>query len=361
MDSKYLIKNTIPLCFLPEGRLLCYSCGQLLVIREGFVEKSMPVMVGNKERLLGRNRLASRLFRFGVRTSVALDETHVVLNIGNRLIELDLQTGTMTEGWCCGEGIRPLVMTSVKDIEGFADGVYFGGYLHNPTKNSVNVYHRIGVDQWEVVYTFPQGAINHVHNIVADPYRQCLWVFTGDFDDAAAIWKVTNGFKKVEHVVYGDQKWRGCVAFAIPEGVLYATDTPFSKNHIYLMKEDSSAEIVGDLCGSCIYGCQWKDKYVFSSTVEADGRDESLLKLLLNKKRGAGIEDDYVRMYLGNLESGFEEIYEEKKDWLPFIFQFGVFKFPAGVNNTDALYFQPVATRENDLGLLRMTKIINMR
>lgn len=352
MDLKYLIKNTIPLCFLPEGRLLCYCCGQLLVIREGFAEKSMPVMVNNKERLLGRSRLASRLFRFGVRTSIALDETHVVLNIGSRLVELDLETGTVSEGWCCGEGIRPLVMTQIRNINGFSDGVYFGGYLHNPDKTPVNIYHRLGVDRWEVVYTFPQGAINHVHNIVADPYRQCLWVFTGDFDDAAAIWKVTNGFKKVERVVYGDQKWRGCVAFAIPEGVLYATDTPFSKNHIYLMKEDSSAEIVGDLCGSCIYGCLWKDKYVFSSTVEADGRDESLLKLIFSKKRGPGIEDDYVRMYMGNLSEGFKEVYKEKKDWLPFLFQFGVFKFPTGVNNTATLYFQPVATRENDLRLM---------
>lgn len=60
-----------------------------------------------------------------------------------------------------------------------------------------------------MVYTFPQGVISHVHNIIADPYRQCLWFFTGDFDDAAAIWKVTNGFKKVERVVYGDQNGVG--------------------------------------------------------------------------------------------------------------------------------------------------------
>lgn len=354
MDSKNIIPNTIPLCFLPQGRLLCYSCGQLFVVREGFVEKSIPIMVSNKERLLGRSRLATRLFRFGVRSSVTLDERCVVLNIGSRLFELDLETGTLSEGWYCGEGIRPLVMTLSREINSFADGVYFGGYLHNPNKNSVNIYHRFGVDQWEVVYTFPQGVINHVHNIVADPYRHCFWIFTGDFDDAAAIWKATNGFGKVEKVVGGDQKWRGCVVFVLPEGLLYATDTPFSKNHIYLFKEDGFVEIVGDISGSCIYGCQWKDKYVFSSTVEADGRDESLMKLLFSKKRGSGIEDDYVRMYMGDFESGFKEIYQEKKDWLPFLFQFGVFKFPTGVNKTDTLYFQPVATRENDLGLMRI-------
>lgn len=59
-------------------------------------------------------------------------------------------------------------------------------------------------------------------------------------------------------------------------------------------------------------------------------------------------------MYCGNLQEGFTEIYKEKKDCMPYYtFQFGVFKFPYGVNNTDTLYFQPVATR-NDLKLMRL-------
>ncbi len=37
---------------------------------------------------------------------------------------------------------------------------------------------------------------------------------------------------------------------------------------------------------------------------------------------------------------------------LSFLFQFGVFKFPSGVNNTDTLYFQPMATNKNDLRFL---------
>lgn len=346
--------QTTPLCFLPDGRLICYRCGLVLVLKVGEKVKNIPLETSVKERILGGYRFASRLFRFGVRSATAINESHVVLCIGNRLLEIDLESGNTTKGWSCGVGIRPLVLTTVSGITSFADGIYFGGYTHNPEKNPINVYRRIGVDQWEVVYTFPKGVINHVHNVIADSYRQCLWIFTGDFDDAAAIWKVTDGFKKVERVAYGDQKWRGCVAFAIPEGILYATDTPFSKNHIYLMKEDGSVEIVGDICGSCIYGCQWKDKYVFSSTVEADGRDESLKKLLFSKKRGSGIEDDYVRMYVGDCAAGFKEAYKEEKDWLPFVFQFGVFKFPAGINNSDTLYFQPVATKKNDLRLMAM-------
>ena len=354
MNISSFSNNTIPLCFLPDGRLACYQRGSIVLFQDGKNTDRVLVFMSGKERLLGWNKPTTRLYRFGFRAAAAVDNGHIVLSRGNVLHELDLMSGELSNGWYCGEEIRPLVLSDVQGIEGFKDGIYFGGYLKNNEKKPVNIYHRKGVDDWEVAYTFLEGAINHVHSVISDIYRQCVWIFTGDFDDAAAIWKVTDGFKKVERVAYGDQKWRGCVAFAIPEGILYATDTPFSKNHIYLMKEDGSVEIVGDICGSCIYGCQWKDKYVFSSTVEADGRDESLKKLLFSKKRGSGIEDDYVRMYVGDCAAGFKEAYKEEKDWLPFVFQFGVFKFPAGINNSDTLYFQPVATKKNDLRLMAM-------
>ena len=345
---------TSPLCFLPDGRLLCYQKGHVLLLKDGTPERSIRIPVSGKERWLGHSRYLSRLFRFGIRAAIALDNEHVLLSRGNVIQELNLASGVLSQGCNCGEGIRPLIFTEVKNIEGFDDGIYFGGYLGNKYKKPVNIYHRTGIDHWEVVYTFPQGAINHVHNVVADPYRQCLWVFTGDFDEAAAIWKVSDGFKKVERMACNDQKYRACVVYALPEGLLYATDAPFADDFIYLLNpETMEAKELYPIHGSCIYGCQWKDKYVFSSTVEGDGRNNSRWQFYFGRKRGAGIKDDYVHMYMGNLEEGFKEIYKEKKDCMPYYtFQFGVFKFPAGVNNGDILYFQPVATKKNDLRMM---------
>ena len=339
---------------MPDGRLVCYHRGSIIVLRDGKELLSMPIPISKKERYLGWSNYASRMMRFGVRSSIALDNEQVLLSIGNNVYELSLQKKELSKGWYCGTGIRPLFFTEVKGIDGIIDGVYFGGYLGNMDKKPVNIYHRTGIDQWEIVYTFPQDTINHVHNIVPDHYRQCLWVFTGDFDDASAIWKVTDDFKKVERVVCNDQKYRGCVVYALPEGLLYATDAPFMDNYTYLLNpETMETKEIFPIDGSCIYGCQWKDKYVFSSTVEGDGRNMSRMEWLLTRKRGAGIKDDYVHMYLGNLLEGFKEIYKEKKDCMPFYtFQFGAFKFPSGFNNSDTLYFQPVATSENDLRLL---------
>ena len=351
---KEIANHLSPLCFMPDGTLVCYQYGDIVLIKGDKEIKRFTIFQNRKERILGRCKLTYRLLRLGVRAALAIDQENIVLSVGNLLYELNLNSGLMSNGYFCGEGIRPLIITEVKGIKGFEEGLYFGGYLDNMAKNPVSIYHRIDVDNWVKVYTFPHGAINHVHTIVSDPYRQCIWAFTGDFDQASAIWRITDNFNQVECVACNDQKYRGCVVFALPEGLLYATDAPFADDFIFLMNPDTcEARVLFPIDGSCIYGCQWKEKYVFSSTVEGDGRNTSKMEFYFGRIRGAGIKDDYVHMYCGNMKEGFKEIYKEKKDMMPYYtFQFGVFRFPYGANYTDSLYYQPIATNKNDMTLM---------
>lgn len=353
---KFVAKNMTPLCFLPSGLLVCYKYGKLYVIQNDKVVGIYPVFRRAREIFGERIRLLSRLFRLGVRACLPLGEDILLLSISNKLYEYDLRTRHLSVGFEFEERIRPLNFTKVCGVKGFDDMVVFGGYLSNPYKKPVHIYKRMTEDRWDIVYSFSDGAINHVHNIVSDNYRDCLWIFTGDFGQSAAIWKVTENFKRVERVFSGDQQYRACAAYALPEGVLYVTDTPFAPNHIYLLKETNGkchVEEVSSFNGSCIYSCRWKDKYIFSSTVEADGDTKhTFIRFLLDRKRGKGIKDDYVYLYGGNLNEGFQVLYRAKKDMWPFVFQFGVFKFPHGMNDGDRLYFQPVATNTNDLSLL---------
>lgn len=351
---KKIASRLSPLCFLPNRKLVCYKLGNLVIMEYDKIIESYPLFHSRKEKILGLSNAMYRLCRLGVRAAEAIDENQIILSIGNTLYEYDFIRKKLSDGYFIGDGIRPLIFTTVKGLSSVDDGIYFGGYLRNMDKKPVSVYKRIGKDLWKTVFTFPQGTINHVHAIASDSYRDCLWIFTGDFDEASAIWKVTENFKRVECVACNNQKYRGCVAFALPEGLLYATDAPFTDNFIYLLNpETMQVREIMPIDGSCIYGCQWQDKFVFSSTVEGDGRNTSHAEFFFGRKLGAGIKDMYVHLYTGNLREGFKEIYKEKKDCMPFYtFQFGAFKFPNGVNNGNILYFQPIATNKNDLSLM---------
>lgn len=345
-------KNLSPLCFLPSGDLVCYRYGKLIILRDEQQIAAYPLFHTKRERWIGRINPLFRLLRLGVRTAEAIDDNRILLSIGYSIYEYNFSTKTLSDGYDIGVGIRPLIFTTVKRIEGFEDCVCFGGYQANREKEPVHIYRRAATDKWEIVYTFKKGDINHVHNIVADSYRNCLWVFTGDFDEASAIWKITDNFQKVERVLCNSQQYRGCVVFPVEDGLIYATDAPFAPNYVYFMKEDLTIETICEIDGSCIYGCQYSDKIAFSSSVEPDGRQNSILNLLINRKRGAGIKDMYSHLYVGNIENGFKEVYKEKKDIWPYLFQFGVIRFPYGKNATNKLYFQPVATNRHDLDLM---------
>ena len=131
---------TSPLCYLPDGRLVCYHRGIISILRDGKEEKKFSIPISITERLLGWSRYAIRLLRFGIRSAIAIDNEHVVISIGNMLYEVDLVQETITKGWFCGEGIRPLILTEVNGIDGFDDGIYFGVYLSNFDKKPVSVY-----------------------------------------------------------------------------------------------------------------------------------------------------------------------------------------------------------------------------
>ena len=352
-------KRAKPLCFLPSGRLVVNKGGKLLIFEGKRIQETHAVLKSAKETILSHSRWAVRLLRLGIRQAIALDEDHLLLSIQNGLYEYCLSEKKLSDGFIAGDRIRPLYFTEIKNVEGFDDGLVWGGYLMNMDKGPVHIYRRTDVDKWSVVYTFKQGAINHIHNIIADPYRNCLWVFTGDFGEAAAIWKITDNFKKVEKVAGNDQRYRACVAFALPEGLLYATDNPYFDNYIYMIRDFSTMEReeVAPLNGSCIYGCKWGDRYVFSSTVEGDNYENmTLFDTLFRHPLGAGIKDNFTHLYIGNLQEGFQDVFKREKDFLSYYFQFAAFMFPTGNNNSDSLYFYPMATKKNDLDLLKFTK-----
>jgi hypothetical protein len=347
---KTIYKSTFPVCFITHSTLLVYKKGlfSILDLTDGSVQKIAKLKMSFKELLFNKIPLFSRIFRKGIRCGIKISEKKVLFVAGHGIFELDLQNNSISEGFFTADRSRPLVFSEIVGIAGFTDGIYFGGYKSNPDKDPVSIYKRVKTDTWEEVYQFPENTIEHIHNIVADPYRNIVYIMTGDFDQSAGIWISDNGFMSVTPILTGEQLYRGCVGFPTQDGLIYATDSPFYENSIRLLKYTGKIwETIHlkSINGPSIYGCKWHEDFLFSTSVEGDGRNQNILYKLTGKKRGIGINENYSFIYKGNVDGGFKEIYKCEKDWLPFyLFQFGVLIFPSGINMSSCLPVFHMAT-----------------
>ncbi len=355
MNSPTILKRCIPVCYLDNGNLLLYKLGSFYSYNlETGIKEFICKHKNIRENVFSRIRLFSRLLRSGVRCGIQVDDKIVLVLINKTIYEIDIKLRTISSGFISSSGSRPLKFSILKGIDGFNEMIVFGEYLNNPHKGPVSVYQRKGKDSWEKIFTFPGGEIEHIHNIIADKFNQCVWIMTGDFENSACLWIARENFKTVEPVLRGSQEYRACVGFPTGQGLLYATDSPYSDNSIRLLKLNSSNEWeskkLTDINGSSIYGARIQNKYIFSTAVEGDGRHTSLFSLYLGRKRGSGIKDNFSYVYYGNMDDGFSQVYKAKKDCLPFVlFQFGVLSFPDGISSGNLLPIYNIATSRHDL------------
>lgn len=188
----------------------------------------------------------------------------------------------------------PSDLVAIDGIGGFANQVVYGEYWMNDNGSSVGIYADNG--NWKKVYEFPKNTVRHIHAIVPDKYRDCVWILTGDNDKESGFWKATNDFKQVEPVLIGKQLYRSCCAHVYPEGVLFATDSPDEQNYICMLKEDSNRYYIEKYCeinGSCIYSQQTEEGSYFSTVVEFDNNIYPNFLTWITYRRGAAIKSWY--------------------------------------------------------------------
>ena len=162
-------------------------------------------------------------------------------------------------------GSRPIELCEDEDGR-----VYFGEYFQNMEKQAVHVYgsHDHG-KTWEIVKTFDEGNINHVHGIFKDPFTKNLWLATGDRENECIIGYTNDGFKTFSEVFRGGQEYRTCVLFFYKDFIVFGTDSQYQVNE--LKKFDRrTLEIthLQDVQGPIIRGSQIGDISMISTDVE---------------------------------------------------------------------------------------------
>lgn len=329
----YLINNTF-------GLLFYRSAFYHVDLENGKTELIAIIPEGGFRKILGRIRLTVRLFRMEPRCTEKLYDNKFVICHAHKVWLLDVKQKSFTVLQDSREGFsNPLNFCS--------DGksVYWGDYGDNASSDTVNIYRVNSLQKVEIVYSFPKGTIRHIHNIVWDKVHNRYFILTGDLEEKSGIYVADSDWKEVKPVIIGSQQYRAVVAFPCGDGLIYATDSVAEENNIYLLQY-GEVSVLAPFPGSCIYGTETRDYYVFSSTVEPpEGRG---FFNMFTYKLGAGIQDRNAHLVLVRKNDlQVQEVLKVKKDiWPMKLFQYGALIFPKGQwKSNNELYFNVVACK----------------
>jgi len=278
-----------------------------------------------------RYRLLRRLCRLDLRELI-LAADGGLLGIGQRrILRLDRAETELRTVFEVKDGGRP---------KGFAltpEGQLFvGEYWGNPQRQSLRIWGSADHgENWELAYVLPEKSAKHIHNLIWDPYRQGLWVLTGDADAECALLFTADEFRTVTEVVRGEQIYRACHLFCRPEGLYYGTDSERTPNwFLHLDVENGKIEKIQPLPGSCIHAAQMAGIYLLSTSVEPS-------KINCYKKTVLWTATDL---------DNWKKIIEFDKDlWPGEYFGFGSIVLPRVQGECPVVVFSTIAVKDTDL------------
>jgi len=285
-----------------------------------------------RRRLSVTNRLAARLFRGGFHALVILPSGAIIGAIPGSIVTLRPGETEFRQTYAITRGTRPLHITATP-----SGIVYWGEYFDNAARDEVHIYGSADAGAtWSIAYTFPKGAIRHVHNIVHDPWGNCIWILTGDYGDECRILRASCDFSRVEVVLQGNQQARAVAAVPTEDALYFFSDTPLEPNFTYRLDHQGALTQVAAISSSSIYGCRVRGHVFFSTMVEPSE---------VNRDRT-------VRVYGADVEApeSWQPLLAWQKDALPMgLFQYGNAFLPDGQNETPLLAVSTIAVKSDDM------------
>jgi hypothetical protein len=281
-------------------------------------------------RTVARVRLGQRLLRFMVTNVVPLAS-------GELFVTFDRSVGVVREGTFSElEGLqRPCrVMRSACAIDNHGD-LYFGEYLMNDARDEIRVYrYRPGSGRLEVAFTFPPGAVRHVHGVYFDVFTSALMCLTGDSDGECRVLRTDDGFKTVHTIGAGDETWRAVSMLFGGRAMFYGMDAEYRANHIYRLDRSTSERTsLAQVNGTVYYSKQIGDELFFTTSAE----------------NGPAQKASVAAIWRVSPEGVCSELATFQKDvWHGTLFQFGTIHFPYASVSNDALYFSVVGVKEDN-------------
>lgn len=335
-----------PLLWL-DGRLLVAKGYEIWLYKpcEQRLHRVCRIPVTGLTALVARVRPLARILRAGLQTAQRLDERTVLVVARSNIWRIDLESGVVKLDFVVPEGRRLLFLTRLNGEDGSIDSIAFGEYFENPKRLPVRIWKRYPQleSRWEVAHTFPEGSINHVHNLCRGRDGR-LWILTGDFEHSAAIWLSNSDVVEPALVLSGKQCFRGTwILETETQDLVWATDTQLEPNYVNRARwlgGEWEVENIAPIEGSCIYWQRQRDGVLFSSTVEPSEPTGHRLADLFCRSRGPGILSNDAVLYHYSETKGLIEITRGTKDgWPSRLAQFGCFILPDGTGPQSSVVF----------------------
>lgn len=289
--------------------------------------KVATIPSGRINKVLSRVDLCRRLLRLGVKTYVQVSDRDFIVFLGGEIFRWRQENNLFNRIGRVRQGSGPLQNGCCVDDKG---NVYYGEYWRNPGREDTAVltWQKETAD-WVPFYSFPKGAIRHIHAVQFDSITRKVWVATGDQDHESQIGYFDEecGLQRLTVIASGQQMARAVSLLFTNDYVYWGSDgnggVGDGANYIYRWSRASkNVESVAKVKGPVYYSNKSQNGRLFVATVVEGDTSES---------------DRSAHLWMSDDGSKWEEIGQWKKDGWPYIFGHGILSFPGG-QPTERLY-----------------------
>jgi len=294
----------------------------------GQKNRDTSVLGSGLERAVSSFRISRQALRLGIHHLWPLPDGALLIVARKRAFRLDPQSGKSNLVFRFPRGNKPAHRGVCVTGEGH---VFMGEYVMNLDRTQPIALYR-SLDRgntFSPVFTFPPGEIRHIHFVQWDPFEGTLWMGTGDADPECRLYRSADHGDTWDLVGGGSQLWRAvCVAFR-PDALYWGTDAGSDSGRhpnsiVRFDRHTRSLQTLNGIQGPC-HGC---------STL----RDGTIV-LSTGVEGGANEADGRAHLWMSRDGSAWSEVASYRKDGLPFLVQYGVLRFPPGLETSTRLAF----------------------
>lgn len=264
-ESKYQIIDDFRPLYV-DGAKLYASKGLSLYVSENNAESFTHVAEYSGsaiEKSIAGHNFSSRVLRAGFHSVLPHADGSIVAVLRKTIAYKAAESNRFEKVMHIERGSRPLNIC--KSDRG---RLFFGEYFQNNERQQIHVYGSETGKEWQIVYSFAQGEIRHVHGIFYDQYLKGMWLLSGDDDNESALWFTDDDFATLKPVVRGTQQARAVAIVPLPDGLLVPMDTPREKNFIQHFSFEGGFKKLFELPGSAFHIIDANGVYLLSTVAE---------------------------------------------------------------------------------------------